>query len=467
MEKSWETIIVGAGIAGLGVGALLCSEAQHKVLILDRFQRPGGRLMAIPNCPHPGWCVDIGLHMTELGEKSSIQALNARAGVKVNWGPFSQKVLIYQQNRWTDLAELVPLSEADRKAFKALLGQISGLTDQTLETWDNRSLAEWLEENVASAAVREVFADLGMIMTTIPSARDMAAGEVLWIARTNLQRMRQVLASGYPIGGMGALTQGLVKVVEAGGGEVRCGTLVQSVIIENGRAAGVRVVSSRSEYPADFRIPETVELRAERVVLALPIYQLDAVLDFHPRTSPLPEWWLRRIRDIEHEVTGLIGYVLGLREPVVEGPCFLSALKCRHTGLPFQGFPASNFSPEVAPPGRQLLYTDCVIEYPEVSDRFERERQLRAMWEDLREMFPGFEDKLEWSLPYYVAGCDGLARKPGLVGRFKPELTAPGIANLYFAGDTYQGRGLAMNSAALSAMTAADRILADGKTEKA
>jgi ribosomal protein S12 methylthiotransferase accessory factor YcaO len=32
---------------------------------------------------------------------------------------------------------------------------------------------------------------------------------------------------------------------------------------------------------------------------------------------------------------------------------------------------------------------------------------------------------------------------------------------LYFAGDTYQGRGLATNSAARSAMECAERILAE------
>jgi len=52
-----------------------------------------------------------------------------------------------------------------------------------------------------------------------------------------------------------------------------------------------------------------------------------------------------------------------------------------------------------------------------------------------------------------------LARKPGLVGNFKPGLVAPGIPNLFFAGDTYVGRGLAANGAAKSAMLCADLIL--------
>jgi prolycopene isomerase len=94
-----------------------------------------------------------------------------------------------------------------------------------------------------------------------------------------------------------------------------------------------------------------------------------------------------------------------------------------------------------------------------VRDKFQRLRLLDLMWQDVQEMFPGIEGKVEWKLPYYVAGCDGLARKPGLVGNFKPDVKAPGIENLYFAGDTYRGRGLATNAAARSAMLCADLIL--------
>jgi len=199
------------------------------------------------------------------------------------------------------------------------------------------------------------------------------------------------------------------------------------------------------------------------VVCALPIYKLSYIIDFNPDTSPLPRWWVKRITDIQHEVTGLIGFMIGLSEPVIDPMkrCFVTALKTRNAGFPFQGFPASNFSNHIAPPGKQLLHTDIVCEHAEASDKFKRERLLKLLWEDLKEMFPGIEKKVEWKLPYYVDGCDGLARQPGLVGNFKPGLKAPGIPNLYFAGDTYLGRGLAINSAALSGMKCADLILKD------
>ena len=81
------------------------------------------------------------------------------------------------------------------------------------------------------------------------------------------------------------------------------------------------------------------------------------------------------------------------------------------------------------------------------------------MWLDIQEMFPGIDEKVEWKFAYKCMGCDGLARKPGQVGAFKPDIVAPGTQGLYFAGDTYRGRGLALNSAALSGRNCAEKIL--------
>ena len=462
-KNKYDVIVVGAGIAGLGVAAILSKEAGQKVLVLDRFPMYGGRMMSYDGYPAKGWRVEIGLHMVELGEKASCTELNARVGKKVEWAPFSQTVDIWNGKNFTNVADLVPMTKEDKKAFGEMLMGISKLTDAEIEVWDNRSLEEWLTENVPQAAVRELFTDLGMIMTTIPKAIDMAAGEVLYIARDNLRKTRQALQASYPIDGLEGITRGLVEVIKENGGEIRLNCDVQEVMIEGKKAVGVRIPSKKHLYQEEYRILETETIFADRVVCALPIYKLSYIIDFNPDTSPLPRWWVKRITDIQHEVTGLIGFMIGLSEPVIDPMkrCFVTALKTRNAGFPFQGFPASNFSNHIAPPGKQLLHTDIVCEHAEASDKFKRERLLKLLWEDLKEMFPGIEKKVEWKLPYYVDGCDGLARQPGLVGNFKPGLKAPGIPNLYFAGDTYLGRGLAINSAALSGMKCADLILKD------
>jgi prolycopene isomerase len=450
----WDALVVGAGIAGLGVGAILAKERGLKVLVLERHGRPGGRLMSFQDYPERGWSVDTGLHLIELGDQGSAHLLNERVGALVQWGPMSQNVRYYREGQWVSMAELVRMSADERAFLRDLMGVISGLTNQESEAWDGRSFQEWMDGRTSPGPIRELLATFAMIMTTIPSPDDMAAGEVLYIARENLQRKRQLLAAGYPIGGMEALTSGLHRVIHECGGEVRLHSSVEEVILKGDRAVGVKVQQGRSPYQEEFRLAETNEVEARLVVCALPIYQLPAILDF----SALPTWWARRIRAIQNEVTGLVGFMVGLEEPITDEVCFYSTMETPVGRHPFQAFPASNFDPSVAPPGTQLFHTDLVCEYEEAANPLTRRRLLEQHWEDIQLLFPEMRGRVAWRLPYYVAGCDGIARKPGLVGRFKPELKAPGIGNLYFAGDTYQGRGLATNSAARSAMECADRI---------
>jgi len=221
MNDKFDTIVVGAGIAGLGVAAILAKEARHKVLVLDRYPSFGGRLLSYGNAPQKGWRVDIGLHFIELGEKSSATDLNARVGKTVNWGPFSKTVEIWNGKKFINVADLVPMSDEDKIIFRELLQQIAALNDQQIEQWDNRSWEEWLLEHVAQPSVRELLTDLGMIMTTIPLAIDMAAGEVLYIARENLIKNQQVLSASYPLDGMEGLTRGVVETIEENGGVLK------------------------------------------------------------------------------------------------------------------------------------------------------------------------------------------------------------------------------------------------------
>ena len=463
--KKYDVIVVGAGIAGLGVGAILAKEGKQKVLVLDRFPKAGGRTMSYDGYPGKGWRVDIGLHLVELGEKASVTELNERVGKKVEWGPFSKTVDIWDGEKFMSVAELVPMTKEEKIAFRDLLGKIATLSEEEIEKWDNRSLEEWMHVNVSQAAVRELLTDLGMIMTTIPHAIDMAAGEVLWIAKHNLLKVRQALQASYPIDGMDGITRGLVEVIRENGGEIRVNCDVQEIVIQNKKALGVRVPAKKHIYEEEYRMYETEFIAADRVVCALPIYKLEDIIDFNPATSPMPRWWVKRIEDIQYERTGLIGFVFGTKEPIVdpEKKVFYSALKMKRCGFTFQACPVSNFSDAVAPKGKQLFHTDIVVEHAQAGDKFERERLLALMLEDMKEMFPGLDEKLEWRLPYYVDGCDGLARQPGLVGNYKPGLQAPGVPNLYFAGDTYVGRGLAINGASLSGMLCADIILKDLK----
>ncbi len=453
----YDAIVVGAGIAGLGVATQL-QQAGKKTLLLEMYPKAGGRMQSydLPG----GYRVDIGLHMIEMGKKGYCHELGARVGREIEWAAFSVTLDLYEDGRWQDMQSFIQLTDEEKASFIALMKNIAEMDEPDFKAWDNRSFEEWLDRNDLAGSLREVWENMSMIMTTIPDTREQSAGECLYIAREALRKGRAVLIAAYPRGGMGGIIEPLVDVFQKMGGRLELGRRVEMVVFEGRKVVGVRVArEGESPIAREWRVPATDLVTAPLVVLALPIWHLDKVLDFDRRHSPLPAWWLKRIEDIRGERTGLLGYIIATRRPLYQRTVFMSALRSPRTGLPFQAFAPTAFDPGVAPPDRYLLVTDNVVEPQEVEDKFNRDRLLQAHWEDVKEMYGFEEGEVEFAIPYFTAGCDGLARKPGLTGDFKPDVQAPGVDGLYFAGDTYLGRGLAIEGAARSAILCVERIL--------
>jgi prolycopene isomerase len=453
----YDAIVVGSGIAGLGVATQL-QQAGKKTLLVEMYPRPGGRMQSyeLPG----GYRVDIGLHMIEMGDKGYCHQLGLRVGKEFQWAAFSTTLDLYHEGEWKDMQKFIKLSDEEKARFIDLMKGVAAMEEEDFSSWDSRSFSDWLDRAGIRGNLRELWENMSMIMTTIPDSREQSAGECLYIAKEALVKGRAVLIAAYPRGGMAGVIQPLVEAFRGMGGRLELGLPVEQVVFEGRKVVGVKVAEKgASPIAREWRFVSTRLITAPVVVLALPIWHLDKVLDFNREYSPLPSWWLKRIEDIRGERTGLFGYIIATRRPLYERRVFMSALKSKRTGLPFQAFSPTAFDPGVAPPDRYLLVTDNVAEPEEVEDKFNLARLMEMHWEDVKEMYAFGDDEVEFALPYYTAGCDGLARKPGLTGGFKPDVEAPGVEGLYFAGDTYLGRGLAIEGAARSALHCVERIL--------
>jgi len=455
--SDYDAIVVGAGIAGLGVASQL-QQAGKKTLLLEMYPKAGGRMQSygLPG----GYRADIGLHMIEMGKKGYCHELGARVGKEFEWAGFSVTLDLYEDGAWHDMQTFIQLTDEEKASFIEVMKGIALMDEPDFKAWDNRSFGEWLDRNNMSGNLREVWENMSMIMTTIPDVREQSAGECLYIAREALIKGKAVLIAAYPRGGMWGIIGPLVEAFEDLGGKLELGARVEQVVFEGNRAVGVRVARKGANPIArEWRYISTDLVTAPLVVLALPIWHLDKVLDFDRRYSPLPGWWLKRIEDIRGERTGLLGYIIATRRPLYERQVFMSVLKSPRTGLPLQAFTPTAFDPGVAPEDRYLLVTDNVAEPREVEDKFNLGRLMEQHWEDDKELYSLTEEEVEFALPYFTAGCDGLARKPGLTGDFKPDVQAPAVDGLFFAGDTYLGRGLAIEGASRSAILCVERIL--------
>jgi phytoene dehydrogenase-like protein len=369
LAEKYDAIVIGAGIAGLGVAGLLQRAGMNTVCV-EKDKQAGGRMQGYDL--EGGWRLDIGLHMAELGDASSSDEIVKAVGKEVEWARFSDTVEIYRGGKWQTLQEMIIASPEDIEEIKRMMKLIARIDDAAIEAADLLGWGDWLDANTTSAVTKELFCVNGMIMTTVPDPYEMSAGETLYIARDNLLKKRNFLTAAYPKGGMLGIIEPQREAFEEAGGTLMLNTEVDSVLFDGNKAKGVAIKKkSLSPYTGWFYMDDLEMIEASVVVCALPLWNLDAVLDMNPETAVLPDWWLKRYEDLKYETTGLIGYTIALTEPVFDRPNFLSALELDHTGMPFQAFVPSAFDPGVAPEGKSLMQTDCVVEVDQIFDKFE------------------------------------------------------------------------------------------------
>ncbi len=96
-----------------------------------------------------------------------------------------------------------------------------------------------LEDHVESAALKGA---LGFDAVLGAEGGPRAPGTVLnWLQRLAGQAQAGTTGLAQPEGGLGAFTQAMAAAVRAAGGEIRTGTRVQRILVENDRACGVQL----------------------------------------------------------------------------------------------------------------------------------------------------------------------------------------------------------------------------------
>jgi beta-carotene ketolase (CrtO type) len=116
-------------------------------------------------------------------------------------------------------------------------------------------LNEWFDTEVVKAPLARLAAEIG----APPSQKGITAGLMMLAMRHNPGMAR-------PRGGTGALTQALVKLVKSKGGTILTDRIVKNVIVEDGRAVGVRVADGK-DYLAKQGVISNID--AQRLFLQL------------------------------------------------------------------------------------------------------------------------------------------------------------------------------------------------------
>jgi beta-carotene ketolase (CrtO type) len=299
--ETYDVVIIGAGHNGLVCAAYLL-KAGYSVLLLEKRSVPGGGATTEESLPEeaPGFkfnlCaidhefIHLGPVVEELElEKYGLEYLYCDPVVFCP-NPNGEYFLahksiektcasIAQFNQrdaekyaeFTDfwqrlLRGIIPIFNAPPKSIIDILGNydlpkvrdlfsVVGLSNKTLDLIRTMfsSAEDMLNEQFDSEFLKAPLARLASELGMPPSQKNLAIGAIMMAMRHNPGMAR-------PRGGTGALTQALLKLVTSLGGKVLCDQAVEKVLIDDGKAVGVRVKGG-TEYRANRGVISNIDAR--------------------------------------------------------------------------------------------------------------------------------------------------------------------------------------------------------------
>jgi phytoene dehydrogenase-like protein len=379
----YDVIVIGSGIGGLAFAAVASSRLGKKILILEKNATVGGRLHSFQR---EGFTLDIGAHVISQSEKGPLGSVLRTLGKEgdISW-KHVRPMTSYCGEIFAFPKGLEGRISADQ--YSRLLHttkELLSMDDPASRELDDVDLRAYLiRKGICDPLVLACFNNIVMIYVCVPYHR-ASAGEFIRCFREEARSR----ASGYPVGGCGVISKALADGIAEHGGFIRTSSEVKEIIVENGRAVGVRTEN------AEYRAPIVVSNADGRRTL----------IDLLPQ-GILPDKERSRVRDmtysysmlivrmaLKHSVTDLklITHIVAGLDPERYEEDLLAGRFPDEMPL-FMPVP-SNFSPECAPEGGQLITAGSIIPYetPDV-DRLEK-----IVVKTAEKILPGLKDALLW-----------------------------------------------------------------------
>ena len=270
LADQWDAIVIGSGIGGLSAAATLSKVANKRVLVLERHYTAGGFTHTFRR---PGYEWDVGVHY--IGGVSHPRGMTRRLFDYLTDGELE----------WADMGDVYDRIILGESAYDLVKG-FENFRAQMHEYFpqEKDAINQYLEKVIATAKKAQMFvaekaappfvATLfgGMMRRPILKEATRTTREVLEEITQN-QELIGVLTgqfgdyglvpakssffvhamlvshyfrgAGYPVGGSSRIAETILPVIERSGGEVVTKAEVSEIIIEDGRAGGVKLVDGR------------------------------------------------------------------------------------------------------------------------------------------------------------------------------------------------------------------------------
>lgn len=305
--ENYDIIIIGAGHNGLTCAAYLL-KAGYSVLLLEKRSIPGGAATTEETMPTeaPGFrfnrCaidhefIHLGPVVQELElEKYGLKylfcdpvvfcphpdgkyflahrSIEKTCAEIAQFNPRDAKKYAEFMDFWQRLISgIIPIFNAPPKSLLdiagnydikkiqdllSVMGSPNGTLDlfRTILTSAEDMLNEWFDSEFLKAPLARLASELG----APPSQKNLAIGAMM-------MAMRHHPGMARPQGGTGALVEALLRLVKAQGGVVLTDQSVKQILVDDGRAVGVRVGNGQ-EYRAKHGVISNID--AKRLFLQM------------------------------------------------------------------------------------------------------------------------------------------------------------------------------------------------------
>src|SRR3984885_8869010 len=270
LDTQWDAIVIGSGIGGLAAAALLSRYAGKKVLVLERHYTAGGYTHSFNR---PGYSWDVGVHY--IGELQN-PASPLRAAFDYLTGG---------QLEWASMPDVYDRVVMGSRSFEFPTG-LERLRARLKDYFPTESSS--IDRYLAAVQSAQKASRLYFAEKAIPRPAARLAGRFLrapflrWASQSTLEVLRRftsneeliavltaqwgdyglppaqssfgihaIIAShyfngaSYPVGGASRIAETIAPAIERNGGKIVVSADVQEIIVQNGKAIGVRMADGR------------------------------------------------------------------------------------------------------------------------------------------------------------------------------------------------------------------------------
>ncbi len=412
MIEKYDYIVIGAGIAGLHIGALL---SQHgKVLVLEKAKEIGGRARVVDV---NGFKLDFGPHPVRFGPISALGASLNEINKTINFIKPGTSWAFLDDGTKTIFpsggimavikSQLVPTI----KTLKFMI-KIKKMSVEDFEKLYDLSLLQWFDQENIVPSLQKFLIMASSAIQVNPFPDRSSAGELLH----NFSRVLELGSVYYPKGGWTSIFNAFLNKIKDNGGEIRLNEEVNKIIVEDSTAIGV---STKDKL-----------IHGKTIISTIPIQQLFTVLD----ETLCEKKIIEKCKSLRPTAGVSIDFCLSKPISDINGIIFFDS------PLAF-GFIPSNLSPEVAPEGKSLMTFFTAANVEDIKDKNTMKEIHQRLRDTILRFFPDLEQYLLHERPLFLEMVDGVEVNIEQHKFKRPGNIIKGIKKLYITGDSVGGSG--------------------------